>query len=215
MMPAFRRLVRRFDYPAGYLYGFAIYWLGWCIALPALLLRNKGGLFALFGGQDRGIKELLWKMRLALAWPLFFPVAFVLVPRRKRITPSILSVSVLLGIATGLTEETLWRGVFVRLFPGNAWLNTLYPSVGFAVWHAAPQTVRPSTQPGGTAGFVLYALALGLSYTYYARETGSIRLCTFSHIVHDSLGLGGLAYEQWLEKTGELKPPGCLSSPGK
>ena len=54
----------------------------------------------------------------------------------------------------------------------------------------APQLVRPNAQPGGMAAFLIYAFALGLTYAYYARKTGSIRWCTVSHVVHDSLGLG-------------------------
>ncbi len=28
-----------------------------------------------------------------------------------------------LGLIIGVTEELLWRGVYVTLFPGNAWLS--------------------------------------------------------------------------------------------
>jgi membrane protease YdiL (CAAX protease family) len=51
--------------------------------------------------------------------------------------------------------------------------------------------------PGGLYTFVGYAVLLGLAYAYYARKTGSIRWCTISHVFHDSLGLGALAYAVW------------------
>jgi membrane protease YdiL (CAAX protease family) len=43
----------------------------------------------------------------------------------------LIAVSILLGVVVGVTEELLWRGVYVRLFPDNLWLNTIYPSVMF------------------------------------------------------------------------------------
>jgi membrane protease YdiL (CAAX protease family) len=52
--------------------------------------------------------------------------------------------------------------------------------------------------PGGIYSFLFYALVLGLAYEYVARRTGSIRWTTLSHVVHDSLGLGALAYAIWL-----------------
>jgi hypothetical protein len=44
---------------------------------------------------------------------------------------------------------------------------------------------------------LLMPLAL-IATTYAARKTGSIRWPTLSHVIHDSLGLGALAYAIWL-----------------
>jgi hypothetical protein len=52
--------------------------------------------------------------------------------------------------------------------------------------------------PGGTASFTGYSVVLGLSYAYYARRTGSIRLCIVSHCIPDALGSGAFAYASWL-----------------
>jgi hypothetical protein len=46
MIAIFRRLNQSFGYPLGYLPGFLIYWLGWCLLVPIFLL---GGLQAIFG----------------------------------------------------------------------------------------------------------------------------------------------------------------------
>ena len=135
---------------------------------------------------------------LLLAWPLVFPLMFAFLPRLARINLPVLLASLALGLVIGVTEEILWRGVFVRLFPDNIWLNTIYPSIMFGLWHICPLAVRPNSMPGGAVSFVLYAVVLGLSYAYYARKTGSIRWCTVSHCLHDTLGLGGLAYAAWL-----------------
>lgn len=92
----------------------------------------------------------------------------------------------------------LWRGTYVRLFPGSIGLNTIYPTIGFAAWHIAPLSILPARFPGAPTSFLIYCLLLGLSYAYYARTTGSIRWCTVSHCIHDALGLGGFAYALWL-----------------
>jgi hypothetical protein len=56
----------------------------------------------------------------------------------------------------------------------------------------------PSRYPGAALSFTAYSVALGLSYAYYARRTGSIQWCAASHCIHDALGLGALAYASWL-----------------
>jgi uncharacterized protein len=95
-------------------------------------------------------------------------------------------------------DKILWRGVYVRLFPHSTWMSVIYPSIMFGIWHISPQSVRSSSMPGGVYSFVFYAILLGLAYAYVARKTGSIRWCTLSHVIHDSLGLGALAYAMWL-----------------
>src|SRR5436190_786437 len=82
--------------------------------------------------------------------------------------------------------------------PDRLWLNTVYPSITFGLWHLCPLSVLSSRYPGGTISFAAYSIALGLSYAYYARSTGSIRWCIVSHCIHDALGLGAFAYSQWL-----------------
>jgi hypothetical protein len=106
--------------------------------------------------------------------------------------------SVVLGMVIGITEEVLWRGAYVTLFADNVWLNTIYPSLAFGLWHLCPLPVAPSRHPGGGLAFVGYAFVLGLSYAYAARRTRSITWSAVSHCVHDALGLGGLAYVTWL-----------------
>lgn len=110
----------------------------------------------------------------------------------------VLFLSVLIGIVIGITEEVLWRGVYIRLFPNNTWMNMIYPSLMFGIWHISPQSVKTSTMPGGIFSFIFYALLLGLAYAYCARKTGTIRWVTVSHVIHDSLGLGALAYAAWI-----------------
>jgi membrane protease YdiL (CAAX protease family) len=44
-------------------------------------------------------------------------------------------------VVIGITEEVLWRGVYVTLFADNVWLNTIYPSLAFGLWHLCPLSV--------------------------------------------------------------------------
>jgi membrane protease YdiL (CAAX protease family) len=80
---------------------------------------------------------LLW-------WPLAFPLAFSFLPRIGSTRLVILIASIALGMVIGVTEELLWRGVYVTAFPNRLWLNTIYPSIAFGVWHLCPLSVLPS-----------------------------------------------------------------------
>jgi uncharacterized protein len=201
MFWTYRAGQRRFGYPLGYLLAFVVYWVIWCVALPAALLGGWPGLAGLFQ-PFTPLRALGWQDQLLLAWPLLFPLLFVLLPRRRQVNGRVLAASLALGVVIGVTEEVLWRGVYARLFAGQMWFGLVYPTVLFAAWHLAPQSVVPNRLPGGSLSFVLYAAALGASYAVVTAHTGSIAWPTISHIIHDSLGLGGLAYAAWLSPKG-------------
>jgi membrane protease YdiL (CAAX protease family) len=197
MVECFHLFARRFSAPLGYLLSLILYWLFWCLLMPSILLggiKPLLGLFKPFPVFD----DLTWKTHLLLWWPVAFPLFFVFIPRIMKANAAILLASLLLGIIIGLTEEILWRGVYITLFPGNIWLNLIYPSLMFAVWHIAPQSVVANRMPGGAISFVAYAFVLGVSYSLTVYQTKSIAWCTLSHILHDSLGLGGFSYAAWL-----------------
>jgi len=197
MYGAFRYLTAQLGFPAGYLVAFGLYWVGWCVIVPSAILGARGVLnlvtapgmpFATLGATTH---VLLW-------WPLAFPFAFSFVPRVGSTRFTVLIASATLGIVTGVTEEILWRGLYVTLFPNRSWLNTIYPSIAFGVWHLCPLAALPSRYPGGALSFVAYSIALGFSYALCARRAASIRWCVVSHSIHDALGLGALAYASWL-----------------
>ncbi len=91
-------------------------------------------------------------------------------------------------------EEILWRGTYVRVFPGRRLLGHIYPALGFGVWHLAPQRVFPNPHPGGALSFVFVASLWGLLYGWVAQRTGSIRWTTLSHCLLDLSGLGATIY---------------------
>ena len=199
MWAVFKGFQARLGSPLGYLLAFGLYWLGWCLLFPAVLLGGLGQVAALFRPAP-ALTGLDWQTQVLLWWPVFFPLIFMFIPRAARATPGILMASLALGVVIGVTEEILWRGVYLRLFPGSLWLGIVYPALMFGLWHLCPLSVLENRMPGGAASFVGYAVILGLSYAFAAQRSGSIFWPTAAHIVHDTLGLGGFAYAAWLGK---------------
>ena len=193
----FQAFNRRWHAPLDYLLSFIVYWVFWCLLFPFLLLGGIRPILGLFQPFPPFI-DLTWQTQILLWWPVIFPLFFVFINRIRRANGKILLVSILLGIIIGLTEEILWRGVYTRIFPNNIWLNLVYPSLMFALWHLAPLSITPNRMPGGRLSFIVYAFLLGVTYTITVYQTGSIAWCTISHIAHDTLGLGGFAYANWL-----------------
>ena len=198
MYAIFQAFVQVFGYPLGYLLSFVIYWLGWCGIVPMIALGPRG-VVGLFVGGERGFLQAGPWTHVLLWSPLVFPFFFAFVPRFGAAGAPILLASAGLGIVTGLTEEVLWRGLYLRMFPENVWANTVYPSVAFGLWHLCPLSVLPSRYPGGALLFLLYSVMLGVCYATTARTTRSIRWCAVSHAIHDALGLGAFAYAIWLK----------------
>jgi membrane protease YdiL (CAAX protease family) len=197
MYGAFRYLTARFGFPTGYLAAFGVYWVGWCVIVPTGILGTRAVL-DLFSRWGVPFAKLGATTHVLLWSPLLFPLAFSFVPRIGSTSVVILIASIALGIVIGVTEELLWRGLYVTAFPNRLSLNTTYPSIAFGLWHLCPLSALPSRYPGGALAFAGYSVVLGLSYAYYARRTGSIRWCTVSHCIHDALGLGAFAYASWL-----------------
>ena len=197
MWAVFQIFARLFEHPLGYLLSMLVYWVVWCTLLPLALVGGWSGFLDLFRPMP-SLKQLGWKTSLLLGWPLIFPLVFMVIPKIAATPLIILAASVVNGVLIGVTEEVLWRGVYLRLFPQNRWLNLLYPSLMFALWHIAPLSVVVNRMPGGVFSFLAYALLLGLSYGVAARRTGSIAWPTISHVLHDSLGLSGFMYAVWL-----------------
>ena len=190
MYLAFTGLVAALGFERGYLAAFTIYWVGWCLLVPVVLLGPRT-LSALFEDGSPRFGSRRYLTLGLLLWPL--PVAFVFafLPRVGDIGVRIFVASLLVGVIIGVTEEVLWRGLYVELFPEDPLFGLLYPSIWFGLWHLAPQSVLASEFPGAPYSFVLYAILLGLSYGYYSWVTGSIRWGMVSHIGQDSLGLAG------------------------
>jgi membrane protease YdiL (CAAX protease family) len=101
----------------------------------------------------------------------------------------ILLTAVPVAVVNGVCEELLWRGLYVKVFPGNAALGVIYPSIGFALWHISPQLVVPAET--GEWAFVASTFFLGISYGWISYRTGSIKWNAISHSIGGILDLGG------------------------
>ncbi|HEV2129025.1 MAG TPA: hypothetical protein VGR22_10440, partial [Thermomicrobiales bacterium] len=134
---AFRGFQRQFGDRLGYLAGFLVYWIGWCMLLPLWVLGPRG-LRELFRPARHSRKDVaLLSAPPALGMVAAFPSA------AREATPAVIAGSVAIAVVNGTLEEVLWRGTYQAVFP-DAPVTGLYPAVGFAVWHYAPQTIHPT-----------------------------------------------------------------------
>src|SRR4051812_8207829 len=137
MYGTFRYLTWWLGFPAGYFAAFGVYWIGWCVIVPTVLLGTRPVL-SLFTRPAVPFARLGATTHLLLWWPLAFPLAFSFVPRIASTPIVIIVASVALGTVIGVTEELLWRGGYVTAFPNRLSLETIFSSVGFGAGPPGP-----------------------------------------------------------------------------
>lgn len=184
----FQLAAKQFGAKWGYLTGFVFYWLIWCLLVPALLIGPQK-IFRFFKPST----VLDYKIVLCLVPLLIFVYAYAFPAALKKANASIIFLSSVLAIVNATFEEVLWRDVYLQSFT-NTWISIGYASLGFAVWHYAPQIIVASKHPGGLHSFVAFAFILGLCYSYVAYRQQSIFWTTFTHILFDFAGLGAAFY---------------------
>jgi membrane protease YdiL (CAAX protease family) len=188
MVFVFRAGAANLGKEAGYLLGFAVYWLFWCLGIPLALLGRFGfvGLW-----QER---TPLFSRRNWLAALLFIVITAVTIwmygGNFIRAQWILILLAIPAATVNGICEELLWRGLYVRTFSSNPWMGILYPALGFAAWHIAPEQVFPASE--GMFPFVLSTFFLGLAYGFIAYRTGSARWTAFSHSLNGILALSGM-----------------------
>jgi|YNPMSStandDraft_2_1061718.scaffolds.fasta_scaffold01912_6 hypothetical protein len=171
---------------AGYLLGFAFYWLFWCLLIPRALL-GKTEFATILHDRAPLFSRANWPA--ALLWLVVTLVAVLMYAGEVLRAPlTIILLAVPLATLNGFCEEILWRGLYVRLFPRNLWLGILYPALGFALWHFAPQVIFPAEN---VTGFVISTFFLALPYGFIAWRTGSARWTAISHSLSGILALSG------------------------
>ena len=172
---------------AGYLLGFLFYWLFWCLLVPGLAFR-KVGIGNLLKDQKRLFSRENWLA--ALLWIAVAAGAIAMYGQGFFQAPlTLILLAIPVATLNGLCEELLWRGLYVRAFPNNPWLGGVYPAVGFALWHFAPQTIYPAENQ---LGFTLSTLFLGLVYGFISYRTGSAKWAAVSHSLSGILALNGM-----------------------
>jgi membrane protease YdiL (CAAX protease family) len=172
---------------AGYLLGFAFYWVFWCLIVPLLVLRWEG-FRTLLTDRVPLTSRANW---LAAALLVVITLVTLVMYGRDFLSAPFVLILVALPLATvnGICEELLWRGVYVRTYPGNFWLAILFPAAAFALWHLVSQSIFPAEN---RLGFVLSTFLLGLAYGWIAYRTGSARWPAISHSLNGVLALSGM-----------------------
>jgi membrane protease YdiL (CAAX protease family) len=172
----------------GYVLGFLFYWVVWCTVVPLVIL-TKEGIAALFREENPLFRRSNW-LPAALLVLIVVITIIMYPPTRLLAAPArLLIIAVPVAIVNGIAEELLWRGLYVKAFPGNWVLGVVYPAIGFAFWHLSPQLVFPAE--GGVWPFVASTFFLGLSYGWISYRTGSIKWNALSHSIGGILDLGG------------------------
>jgi hypothetical protein len=182
MAAVFAALSHRFPARTAYNAGFAIYWAGWCVALPTCVLGPHRALRVLTAGRRPGAGEAA-----ALLLPVLGGVATELLPRRRLVDAKVLAVMVGSAMLNATAEELLWRGMFLEVFPDDPLRGSIWPLAGFSVWHLAPQIVLPSQH--GRAGFVLGAAVVGSASAFASWRTRGLRWVLLPHIATDACGV--------------------------
>jgi len=153
--------------------GFWVYWPVWCVLFP-LWAVGWGTVRSMF--QRGRLTTLGWSLA-AFPPTMAFIGRFVFETELQGVWA--VTVWVLMAFANGTLEEILWRGVYTRLFPDRKLWAVAWPTLWFALWHAAPGSVSESSVWLLMAG----AGVFGACWGYVAMKTGSIRWSVASHIL--------------------------------
>ncbi|MGC9469852.1 MAG: CPBP family glutamic-type intramembrane protease [Anaerolineae bacterium] len=189
----FQTAAAAFGPKLGYLTGFIFYWLVWCLVLPWWALGTDG-LLSVFRDLSPRFGNPSWLGIVFLIVPLLLGYGYAFPRALGQANLTIILLSFVIALVNGTLEELLWRGTYVTLFPDSWILGYAYPAIGFAVWHFAPQSVFPSSSPGGNVALVAVAGAVGLMWGWVARQSGSILWTTISHVLFNFSGLGARVY---------------------
>jgi len=189
----FQRFNTLFGLKQGYLGGFLFYWIVWCLLLPWWILGSDG-LLHIFRDSKPRFGRPRWLGIIFLIVPLLLGYGYAFPRAIGQADASIVLLSAVIAIVNGTLEELLWRGAYLTAFKDNWFLGYLYPSIGFGVWHFAPQSIFPNSAPGGVISLVVVAGLIGLMWSWVANRSQSIRWVTISHILFDFSGLGGRIY---------------------
>ena len=172
---------------AGYLLGFLFYWTVWCVFVPMIYL-GKDRFLSLFVDKAPLLSRPNWLA--AVLWTLITLVTLVVYGKSFIQTPlTLILVAIPAAVINGICEELLWRGLYVRAFPGNFWLAVILPAIGFALWHLVPLQIFSN---GNKLAFVLSTFFLGLAYGFIAYKTGSAKWTAISHSLNGILALSGM-----------------------
>jgi len=172
MYGIYQGAARIFGSRLGWYVGFMVYWPVWCALYPLWML-GWDGFKALF--RSRRLRMSEWG--LMLFYPAMAFIGTFLFEQQQRDFYEMI-LYVFMSFGNGFFEEILWRGVYVKTFPGDKLWGFAWPTLWFAIWHYAPGSISPWTNV-----WVLMAGALGLGTCvgWLAMKTKSVRWSMISH----------------------------------
>ncbi|NGQ94940.1 CPBP family intramembrane metalloprotease [Brevibacillus sp. SYP-B805] len=191
----FQFLVHFFGDTWGYLLGYVVYWLIWCI--PVSLIFLKKNLLRLCRLPKGIYNKTHWISASLVALPALATGLAVF----PRYAPSagweVVLLALFFAMINAPIEELFWRGVFPSVFPKSFWLGFLYPTFCFGAWHLAPALAKESGMDGGILGFVGGAYFMGLVWGWYSHRYKTILPSTVSHVLTNLFAFTGFLYVNW------------------
>lgn len=182
MSALFAVLRRRLPARTAYNVGFAVYWLGWCLAFPLWVLGPRRLVRALAAGRPATSAE-----RVVLLLPVVGGAATALLPRRRDVDVGVAAVMAGSAVVNAVGEEVLWRALFLEEFGDDVLLGAGWPLLGFTAWHLAPQLILPSA--AGRWRFVAGAGVVGAASTVVAWRARGVRPVLAAHVATDACGV--------------------------
>jgi hypothetical protein len=198
MVMVFTGLRSRMAPHRAYNAGFAVYWAGWCFAVPLVVLGPcRAARLVLAGRPARPTEAAL------MAFPVMGASLTALWPNRRRVDVPLAAVMVGVAAVNAVGEELLWRGVPLALH-GDSWVRgSAWPLVGFSMWHLAPQVILVS--PQGRWRFVLGAAAVGLGSAVTSWRARGLRPTLAPHMLTDACGVGAAEFRLGRGTAGPLR----------
>lgn len=178
----FRYLSTTVSKEKAYLFGFLFYWVVWCFLLP-LFTVGKEDLKQMFSTPSPLFGQPAWLGIMLLIGPPLLLFVTTFPSSMKGATLVFVISSAMYAAANGTFEEILWRGTYIVAFDGHLIWGYLYPSIWFGLWHLSPQVVEVGTVTRGTFSFAVMSIALGLTWGWVARTSGSIKFTALAHIL--------------------------------
>jgi hypothetical protein len=86
----------------------------------------------------------------------------------------------------------LWRGLFLEEYPEDLVRGSVWPLLGFTLWHLAPQMILPSTR--GRWTFVAGSAVVGAASSAMAWRQAGLRHVLLPHVLTDACGVSAARF---------------------
>lgn len=173
---------------AGYLAGFAVYWLAIGAAVLGTTTAADRRHLTTYRPPGRVLGLMGFVPVVVLAWVAMGSLQTVTLP------PWLFGLIALAALVNGTLEELFWRGAMLPR-PDREGLAV---SLGlFTLWHLAPLFAAGVILPGGPLALVLGALVLGAIFTALRARTGTLGAAIASHVGVNLFAFTQLAVLNW------------------